>query len=265
MNIFFRELRAYRNSLIFWSIGILFMVASGMAKFAAMGGTGQSVDDLMKTMPKAVQSLVGFGSFDTTRATGYYGMLFIYLAVMATIHAGMLGADIISKEERDKTSEFLFVKPESRSKIVTEKLLAGLTSIIIFNVVTLLSSIAVVTKYSKGESVTHDILLLMAGMFFLQLLFLSIGAGIAAISKSSKTPGSVTTGVLLFTFILSVAIDMNNKIEILKWITPFKYFDAKDLINSGSLSLVFVILSVVIVGVMTLCTYLFYKKRDLSI
>ena len=35
---------------------------------------------------------------------------FFILLLMATIHAAMLGATIIAKEERDKTSEFLFVK-----------------------------------------------------------------------------------------------------------------------------------------------------------
>ena len=44
---------------------------------------------------------------------------------MATVHAAMLGADIISKEERDKTAEFLFVKPISRNKIIISKLLGS--------------------------------------------------------------------------------------------------------------------------------------------
>ena len=63
--------------------------------------------------------LLGFSDLDLSKVSGYYGMLFIYLLLMATIHAAMLGATIIAKEERDKTSEFLFVKPVSRSKVIT--------------------------------------------------------------------------------------------------------------------------------------------------
>ena len=35
MNIFLRELKSHRKSLIFWSIGVFLMVVSGMAKYDA--------------------------------------------------------------------------------------------------------------------------------------------------------------------------------------------------------------------------------------
>ena len=60
---------------------------------------------------------------------------------MATIHAAMLGATIIAKEERDKTSEFLFAKPVLRSTIITAKLLAAFVNIVVFNLITFISLI----------------------------------------------------------------------------------------------------------------------------
>ena len=35
MNVFWRELKAHRKGLIWWSLGMLFMVYSGMAKYGA--------------------------------------------------------------------------------------------------------------------------------------------------------------------------------------------------------------------------------------
>ncbi|MFL6561849.1 MAG: ABC transporter permease subunit [Bacillus sp. (in: firmicutes)] len=63
--------------------------------------------------------------------SGYYSLLYIYLLLMATIHATMLGASIIAKEERGKKAEFLFVKPVSRNGIITAKLLVAFTNIVI--------------------------------------------------------------------------------------------------------------------------------------
>lgn len=105
---------------------------------------------------------------------------------MVTIHASMLGANIISKEERDKTTEFLMVKPISRTKILTSKLLAALANVLILNLVTLVLSIAIVGKYSHGEAVTSEIQMLTVGMLILQAIFLFIGSGIAAISKTRR-------------------------------------------------------------------------------
>ena len=265
MNIFIREMKAHRKSLIIWCIGIILMIISQMSKYGASSSGGLSMKDIMLKMPKSLQAITGSGSFDLSKVSGYYGMIFIYLALIASIHASMLGADIISKEERDKTSEFLFVKPVSRSKIVTAKLLAAFTTIFILNIVTLISSIAIAGKYSKGEPVTSFIANLMIGMFVLQLIFMLLGTGIAAISKNPKSASSMAMGILLITFVLYNAIDLNSNLEVLKYLTPFKYFDAKNLISSVGFEPVFMILSILIIAVLLCATYLFYRKRDLNV
>lgn len=265
MNIFIREMKAHRKSLILWCLGMLLMIVSGMGKYSYYSGSGQSITDLISKIPKTLRAIMGFGDFDVTKASGFYGMLFLYLLVMTTIHASMLGANIIAKEERDKTTEFLMVKPVSRPKIITSKLLAGLANILILNLVTLGLSVSIVGKYSNGEAVTGDILILMAGMFILQVMFLFIGTGIASISKNPKNSASVATTVLLAAFILSIVTDMNSKLESLKYITPFKYFDAANMMYGEGFDPVFVILSVAIIAVLVYVTYVFYKKRDLNV
>lgn len=265
MNIFLKEMKAHRKSLIIWSIGIIFLVGSGMSKFAGLSSTGQSMNDLMAGMPKSLQAIMGTGNLDISKAIGYFGVLYLYLILMATIHAAMLGASIISKEERDKTAEFLFVKPVSRSKIITSKLLAALVNIVIFNIITWISSFYLVGKFSEGESVSVDIATTMAGMFILQILFLVIGSAIAAVSKQPKKAVSYSTGILLITYILSIAIDLNEKIEFMKYLSPFKYYEAKNILFGGGLDTVFVLLSLVMIAALTTITFVFYKKRDLNL
>lgn len=265
MNVFKREMKANRKALIIWSIFVFLMIASSMLKYAGFEASGQSINDLMDQMPQSLKAMMGMGTFDLTTATGYYGVLFIYLAMMATVHAVMLGANIIAKEERDKTVEFLFAKPISRNRIITSKLLASLVNLLIFNLVTLVSSILMVQKYSKGEAVIGDIARLMLGMLILQLIFLFIGTAIAAIIKHPKSAPSLATGILLLTFMLSIAIDLNSRIESLKYLTPFKYFDAKNLMNVQGFELVNGVLSFVIIVVLIWATYDFYTRRDLKV
>ena len=264
MNIFIRELKAHRKSLIIWSISILFMIVSAMGKFSAYVEAGQSINELFANIPKTIKAVLGMGNFDLTKASGFYGMFYLYILLMATIHASMLGANIISKEERDKTTEFLMVKPVSRTKIITAKLLAALFNIIVFNIVTLVLSITIVGKYANGEQIAQKIFILMIGMFILQLVFLSIGTGIAAVSRNPKTAPSIATAVLLVSFVLSSAISMNSKLEGFRYITPFKYFEAEMLLNAG-IQPVYVILSFFINVAMVWVTYAFYKKRDLNV
>ena len=265
MNVFMIEMKAHRKSLIIWCVAMLLMVGSGMSKYDVYSTSGQSINDVMGKLPKVVQAIFGIGAFDLSKASGFYALLFLYLVLMTTIHAAMLGANIIAKEERDKTTEFLMVKPISRDKIITAKLSAAFVNIIILNIVTLISSIAIVGYFSKGESVNSDIVLLMAGMFILQLMFMFIGTALAAVSKKPKTAPAVATGIILAAYLLSTAIDINIKLESLKYFTPFKYFEAKNLIPSGAFEPVYVILSILIIAVSLSTTYVFYRKRDLNV
>ena len=268
MNIFIREMKANRKSMIIWGFGVLFMLASGMAKFSAYSSSstpGQSMNALIDKFPKILKAIFGIGSFDLSTAMGEFAVMFFYLVLMATIHASMLGAGIISKEERDKTTEFLFVKPVSRNNVITAKLLAALANIAIFNVVTLIFSLAIVGKYANiGEAIAANMIKLMLGMFVLQLLYLTIGMGIAAVAKNPKSATGVATGVLLTTFMLSIIVEMSEKMSILRYLTPFEYFDAKNILNN-SVEPVYFVLSVIIIAFLIGFTYGGFRKRDLKV
>lgn len=265
VNLLLRELKANRKSLIIWSVGIVFLVVAGMSKYAGLESSGESMNELMAAMPKSLQAIMGTGTLDLSSPSGYYGVLYLYLLLMATIHATMLGATILAKEERDKTFEFLFVKPITRTTVITMKLVAAFINIVIFNIVTLLSSVFFVDFYGNGENVTEDILKLMGGLFLLQILFLTIGTAIAAVIRKPKKAASLSTGILLLTFMLSVAIDLNEKLEVLKYITPFKYFDAKNMLYGEAFEPVYVMLSLLVIGILTVVTFSFYKKKDLNV
>lgn len=265
MNIFLRELKAHRKSLIIWSVGIFFMIVSSIGKFIAYAETGQSMNVLLSQIPSSLKAVLGMGNFDLTKVSGFYGMLYLYLLLMATIHASLLGANIISKEERDKTTEFLLVKPVSRGQIITAKLLASLFNIVVFNLVTLIFSVALMGKYASGEDITSEICILMVGMFILQIMYLVIGTATASVSREPRSAASVATTILLVTFIISSAVNMNSNLESLKYITPFEYFKADKLLSGGGFEPVFLILSFVIIAALVFVTYASYKKRDLNV
>ena len=264
MNVFLRELKVHRWVLFFWCLGVVWLIYGGMAKYAAYSAAGQSVVEVMDQLPKAIKVVFGLTGFDLGTAAGFYGVLFLYLAVMAAVHAVLLGAHLIAKEERDHTSEFLYAKPASRSRVLTGKLLAGLVNLVVFNLVTLVSSFYFVDMFGKGESVASDILILMVGLFFIQLVFFSIGAVVAGTSHRPKSAASVATSIMFLTFLLYYVVNLDQKLGFLEYFTPFKYFDAAALMSNG-LDPLFIGLSVVIIVLAVFGTYRFYGARDLSV
>jgi ABC-2 type transport system permease protein len=265
MNVFLREMKAHRWGLLFWNLGMVMMIYSGMAKYGAYEAAGESIDVILEQIPQSMQAVFGMTGFDLTTAAGFFGMLFLYLAVMGAVHASLLGAHLIAKEERDHTSEFLYAKPASRSRVLTGKLLAGVANLLVLNLVTTASSFYFVDMFNKDDAFGSDIVLLMIGLFFLQLIFFAIGAAVAGTSRKPKRAASRATSIMFFTFLLLYMVNLNENLDFLKYFTPFKYFDAGTLMAEGALDPVFVVLSVAIVAVALVGTYRFYEARDLSI
>lgn len=265
MNIFLREMKAHRFGLGFWSLGMVAMVYMGMAKYGAYEASGENVQVIMDALPRAVRAVFGLTGFDLSTAAGFYGVLFNFVAIIAALHAVLLGSDLVAKEERDRTSEFLFARPASRARILTGKLLAGVVNLVVLNIVTLVSSLAVIDVYNKEEPFTGDVVALMVGLFFIQLINLSIGALVAGAIHRPKAAGSRASTIMFATFLLSVAVTINERLDVLAYLTPFLYFDAADVMGSHGLDAVFVVLSVAITGVAVALTYRLLAARDLVI
>jgi ABC-2 type transport system permease protein len=219
----------------------------------------------MDALPKAIGAVFGLTGFDLSTAAGFYGVLFLYIAIIGAVHAVLLGAGLIAKEERDRTSEFLYSKPASRGKVLTGKLLAGIFNLVVLNVVTLVTSIYVVDILNKEAPFTGDLVLLMVGLFFLQLVFFSIGALLAGSTHHPKAAASRASSIMFVTFLMSFVVNMSEKLDFLKYVTPFKYFDAANLMADHALDPVFVGLAVAIIAVAVVTTYRLYAARDLAV
>lgn len=264
MNIFSREMKANRKSLIIWCACMIVGVLSGMAKYTAYSAGGTS-SQVIKDLPQSIKALFGMGSLNVTTMSGFFGFLFLYIAVATAIHAAILGSSILAKEERDKTTEFLIVKPVSRFSIITFKLLAAVLNIVILNIVTLVTSIGMVAVYNNGKDITGEIVAFFLSMLIIQLIFLSLGALLSAAMRNPKGAGSLASSIVIGTYIISAITSFNDRLNVLNVLTPFKYFSSDRIIAGEGLVPGIVVLSIILVAVFTVSTYFFYQKRDLNI
>ena len=122
-----------------------------------------------------------------------------------------------------------------------------------------------VAAFNKGVSHSKEILLMMAGMFVVQVIFMVIGSAAAAVVRKPKYAGAASSAIMFATFFLSLWLDITEKLPWLKYFTPYKYFDAKVFANHAKFDYVYLVISIGIIAVMLAATYVFYQKRDLSI
>lgn len=264
MNMYVHEMKTYRKSIIIWSVCLVIYFLLSVNKLTTLESTGQDVNKLMEGMPRAIKAIMG-GDLDISTSAGYYGVCLVYVFLMGAIHAGLLGATIIAKEEQEKTVEFLMVKPVTRAKVLIWKLAATVTNILIFNLVSFGVGIWFFQKFESKTFDTNDLILLHIGLLLTQLIFMAIGTSIAAINEKSRSAGSISIGILLSTYFLSILVALSEKIDFLKYVTPFKYFEVAPIIHGENWGIEYYIISFFIIIGCIASTFVFYTKRDLKI
>ena len=264
MNIFLRELKANFKSLVIWSVIIALLIVVGVAKFAAFAGDPSTLA-MLDALPASVVDAMNLRAFNLTTVGGFYGVMFMYFALMGAIAASMWGSDIISKEERDKTVEFSLVLPVSRSRVITAKALATLANCIAFVGITWAISVVAVQQYHPDQAFYAFLVLEMQAMFAIELIFLAIGLLLGCAMKQYKRAGSTAVAIILATYFASILSTLQQKLDFLKYLTPFRYYDAGELFRTGHLDGLYVALSAAIVVVCLVAAYVIYNRRDLYI
>ena len=264
MNIFKREMKANLKSLIVWSVIVVLFVALGFSKFSAYYNNPDMVN-LIDSLPKAAQDVLNVQAFNLTTVSGFFGIMFTYFALLLGIAAAMWGSDIIVKEERDKTVEFSLTLPVTRRRVITGKALAAFANCVILLIVTWGISLAGASRYQPDVAFYKFLGLSMIALFAIQLIFLSIGLFLGCAMKRYKLAGSAAVSLLLVTYFISLVTAFTKDLDFLKWVSPFKYFDAAAILHQSHFNLVTVLLSLVIIAASLLGAYLTYSRRDLYI
>lgn len=265
MNVFLHELKLRRKSQIAWAIAVIVFMALSVVKFDTLASDAAASEVLLKQFPASIQAIFGMTGLNLTTLSGYFGVLFIYLLVLLSIHGGMLGSGVLADEERDRTTEFLLVKPRSRSFIVTQKLLAGSVYLaVLWLVVTATTWLAAVTLASSGDFM-QDFWHFMIALAVVQLTMYVLGSFVAALSKNPKLPTRLVAIVVFVSYLLFALVKLAPNLEVLKYVSLFCYFDAVHIINDGRLQpLSFAVYGgLFVVGLIG--TYLFYRRRDVSV
>ena len=104
----------------------------------------------------------------------------------------------------------------------------------------------------------------MLALFILQLFFLALGALFGSVLKNTKQATAAASGLVMGFFLLSVAVDLYDKLKFLAIFTPFKYFEGATLMINDQLSfnsaVILLIVSLIFFGL----TFVAFNRRDLS-
>lgn len=266
MIIFLRELKRNRKAFIIWTVALVLFNVMMMSFFRSITGDVQKLDELVKSYPEGILKIFGMDRLSMSDVLGYFGTeAYVIITLLGSIYAMLLGSGIISKEESDKTIEFLLAKPVTRTRIVTSKALCVLFYVITFNIIFSVSNFIMFEVVKTADYDLTGFLLVSIGPLLLSLTFAAIGLMISVFITKSKTVYPLSIGIVIGAYALNVIASISDKTEKLKYFTPFKYVESANLIIDKNIETVYLIIMACIIVFSTVATYVIYNKKDITV
>jgi ABC-2 type transport system permease protein len=262
-NIFQLEFKMLSRSVITWSVSVAALILVFVSLFSSFAQNAAILNEMMANFPEELLTAFGMTGVDLSTILGFFSLAFLFVQVCLSIQAANYGFSLVSIEEREWTADFLLAKPVGRTQILTSKLLAALSGLIITDVVVWITSFLFINLFKGGATYeTSSLLLLLLSIVPFQLFFLAVGLVVSLLVKRirSVTPYAMALGFGMY--VLSVFGDMLGE-SALEKITPFKHFEPNYIIQHGAYDLPLVLISVAVIVISLVGSYALYARRDI--
>jgi ABC-2 type transport system permease protein len=260
MNIFLYELKAYRKSTFIWTVTLVVLVILFMSMFPSISKEIDEFKKLLEGFPEGVRKALGIQVDSIGSLNGYYSYIFLYITLCGAIQAMNLGISISSKEIREKTADFLLTKPVTRTKILSSKILAALTSLLFTNIVYVVAAIITANVVKMENFSLYVFLLISLTLLFTQLIMFAIGIIIAVVFPKVKSVISLSLGVVFAFFLIGMVAAAE---ETTRYFSPFKYFDYSYIMNQEGYEWSFLILGMFLIVFSLIGSFVIYNKKDI--
>ena len=263
MNIYKHEFKMNLKSMITWSAAVATLLFIFISLFSSIAVDAELLNEMLAEFPEEFLLAFGMDGMDFSSILGFFSFAFLFAQICLAIQAAYYGFSLVSIEERELTADFLLAKPVGRTQILTSKLLAALSGLLITNIVVWISSILVIQLF-KGDR-TYDarsLFLLLLSIFVFQLFFLSVGLIISLLVKKVRNVTPYAMALAFGMYVLSAFGDMLGESKF-ENITPFKHFDPGYIIEHAAYNLPLVSISLVVIVLSLVGSYLLYARRNI--
>jgi len=269
-NIFAKELKEYRNSVLIWAAFLSGLLVLGMAFYPLL--MEENILQQMKVFlenPMMKSMLAAFGTNLETisNVLGFYATRnAIVISLLGSFFSIILASKILSREEREQTAEFLLTKPISRSEVVGSKLAVFLTCLVFLNIV-LTAAGFLSLEIFKGDS-EYSVAAFFCYAFYsflLMLLFGAVGFFLSILIKRGRPMTNISIGIILGSYFFDVLSKATSAAAMIGYISPFKFVPTGVLNPGYGIEGLRLLYFGGISALLFLLTFIIYRKKDILV
>ena len=262
--MFKREMKINLKSVMIWTsilIG-LFLVVFLVYPSIVNSENMEMMDEIMKMFPE--EMLKAF-NMDISSIDSAFGWLktegFVFVLLITGIYSGILGSNILLKEESDKTIEYLNSVPVTRKNIVLNKIFCGLLYIVLM--VAIIGIFNFIGLSLSGEFDRKSYILLSITPIFSSIVIFAVCIFLSTFTHKTKKTIGISLGIVFASYFLNIISEMGESTEFLKYISIFTLADIRNVIVNVSINPLMVILAIGIAVIFMIFTVIRYERKEL--
>lgn len=259
MNIFKHEFNSSIKSTLIWVIATVIFIIVSMVKGDGFIGNSEA-NELMQSLPSGVVALFGMSNLDVSTFSGYYGVVYLYLAITVSIFSILTINNSLVGESVDHVTEYIYSKPISKKVIAYSKIGNALFRIFIYQGLVLLLTLSYFKATGELDSAV-TIINMHFHAFLISLLFFGITLIVIMLKNNLSSSMLVSFGLLFGFYLLET---VNQLLDLGNWfsyLSPFIFFSATNIINYNFNLIYYLICLIPLIVGLILTNYNFVKKE----
>lgn len=262
--MFKREMKINFKNFVIWTSILIFLLLVVYLVYPSImsSDSAKSIHEMMKMFP--IEMLKAF-NMDISNIDTAFGWLktegFVFVLLITGIYSGMLGSNILLKEENDKTIEYLNSVPVTRKEIILDKILCGLIYILLMVVIVGIFNFIGLTL--SGDFDRTSYLLLSITPIFSSIVIFAVCLFLSTFAHKTKKTMGISLGIVFISYFLNVISEISESTEFLKYISIFSLADIRNVILKTSINPLMILFSVGLVVLFLIFALQRYDKKEL--
>ena len=231
-----RAVEDRRRGLVWWSIGIVGLVAFTVSFFPTLHGS-PDFEKLMAELPDTVKSMFSIDeAVPLTSAPGYLqGRLFgSLLPLLLLVFAIGAGARAIGGAEEDGTLELLLMNPVSRRSVFLQRWTSVTVMVSLLTAVGLVALLALSPPFGALEDVSMPgLVAACVGAGLLALVHGALAFAVGAATGRRAMAVSVATAVAVVGYLVQGLAGVTAALEPFRFLTPWHWYLGRNMLAAG--------------------------------
>ena len=260
MTLYIHEWKQGRRTFLIWTIAVMGFMAMCVFLYPEMKDQMGKVSEMFSSMGSFTAAFgmdkLNFGSF-----MGFYTVeCGNILSLGGALFIAVIACNMLSKEEKEHTAEFLFAHPLSRGQIQISKLSALASQLTALHLLVFFA--ATLSIGFIGETIAwKELAMLHLAYYLCQIEIGMICYSVSAFSRGNNY--GIGIGITMVLYFMSLLANISDKLKVFHVISPFGYAEGADILTAGRLDGKLILFGMIIGAFFVILGSIHYQRKDI--